>query len=186
MQKLILVALAASAAATPAFAQDGSFNGPRAEVIAGWDHADVPGGEMRNGLTYGGAIGYDVQRGSTVFGVEGEITGSTIKDESQPAANTTFKGTLGRDLYVGGRIGFTATPNVLLYAKAGYTNQRSNIEYRSPTFNQDAGATDGGYRLGAGAEVKLSGKTYLKGEYRYSDYGDGQRHQVVGGLGIRF
>lgn len=186
MQKLILAAFAACAAATPALAQDQSFNGPRAEVIVGWDHANVPGGDMRDGVTYGGAIGYDVQRGNTVFGIEGEITGSTLKEDLQITPDTSFRGTLGRDLYVGGRIGFVAGSNTLLYAKAGYTNLRSNVEYRSPTEDQAVSGIDGGYRLGAGAEVRLTDKAYLKTEYRFSDYGGGERHQLVGGVGLRF
>ncbi|MBO9621483.1 MAG: porin family protein [Sphingomonas sp.] len=186
MQKLLLAALAASALATPAFAQSQSFEGPRAEVIAGWDHADVPGGDMRDGATYGAALGYDVRRANTVFGIEGEITGSTLKEDLQLAPDTSFRGTLGRDLYIGGRIGIVAGSNTLLYAKAGYTNLRSNVEYHSPTENQDASGIDGGYRLGAGAEVRLTDKAYLKTEYRFSDYGGGERHQLVGGLGIRF
>ena len=50
-----------------------------------------------------------------------------------------------------------------------------------------------GFRVGAGAEFKLSNNMYLKGEYRYSNYGkidgydiDIDRHQVVAGVGIRF
>lgn len=186
MRNLILATLTATAAATPAFAQDTSFTGPRAEAIAGWDHANVPGGDMKDGVTYGGAIGYDVQRGGTVFGIEGEITGSTLKDDSRITPDTRFKGEVGRDLYVGGRLGLVASPNTLIYAKAGYTNLRTHVAYSSPTTNYDGSGTDGGYRLGAGAEYRLGGKAYLKSEYRYSDYGGGARHQVVGGLGVRF
>lgn len=187
MRKLIFAALAASAAATPALAQDAPFSGPRAEVIAGWDHASsAADGEMHDALTYGGAIGYDLQRGNTVFGIEGEITGSTLKQTVQSPPDTRFRATVGRDLYIGGRVGVAVNPNTLLYAKAGYTNLRNQIEYQTATVDQKYGAIEGGYRLGAGAEVKLTDKAYLKTEYRYSDYGSDGRHQVVGGLGIRF
>ncbi|NWM24984.1 porin family protein, partial [Escherichia coli] len=46
--------------------------------------------------------------------------------------------------------------------------------------------------LGAGAEVKLTDKVYVKGEYRYSKYNDdnagidAKRHQVLAGVGVRF
>ncbi|NIJ21855.1 outer membrane immunogenic protein [Sphingomonas naasensis] len=186
MRTLTLITLAASAAASPAFAQDAPFNGPRVEIIAGWDHSNLPTADMSDGLTYGGAIGYDVQRGNTVFGVESEITGSTIDRGHQITPDTSIRGAIGRDLYVGGRVGVAVAPNTLIYAKGGYTNVRSYLDYHSPTFNQDGSGIQGGYRVGAGAEVKLTEKTYIRSEYRYSDYGGNDRHQVVGGVGIRF
>ena len=68
-------ALASAAFATPALAQndDHPFTGPRAEAIAGWDHVvdDSDYGASRDGVTYGGALGYDVQLGKVVLGVEG-------------------------------------------------------------------------------------------------------------------
>ena len=197
MRKLILVALAASAAATPAFAQDATFTGPRAEAIVGWDHVsdDSISNGSRDGVVYGGQLGYDYQAGKAVFGVEGEVTGATTKDEAFGvlAAGDRLKVSAGRDLYVGGRIGFVAGSRALIYAKGGYTNARFNTEY-----NADANSaikehdTVDGWRLGAGAEVKLNDKVYLKGEYRYSKYDsdssgvDAKRHQVLGGVGVRF
>lgn len=185
MRTLIFMVLAASTAATPALAQDGDFSGPRAEAIIGWDNSNVPLGEASDGLVYGGALGYDLQRGNTVFGIEGEITGTTTKGEA-PAPNSIWRGSLDRDLYVGGRVGFTVTPNTLIYAKAGYTNLRARVEIESSTDPYRGSGITGGYRLGAGTELKLGGKAYLKGEYRYSDYGGSGRHQIVSGLGIRF
>ena len=48
-------------------------------------------------------------------------------------------------------------------------------------------------RLGAGLEQKLGTNTFVKAEYRYSNYKeiedfdiDADRHQVVAGVGIRF
>ncbi|MDT8758991.1 porin family protein [Sphingomonas psychrotolerans] len=197
MRKLILAALAASAAATPAFAQDATFTGPRAEAIVGWDHVsdDSISNGSRDGVVYGGQLGYDYQAGKAVFGVEGEVTGATTKDEAFGvlAAGDRLKVSAGRDLYVGGRIGFVAGSRALIYAKGGYTNARFNTEY-----NADANSaikehdTVDGWRLGAGAEVKLNDKVYLKGEYRYSKYDsdssgvDAKRHQVLGGVGVRF
>ena len=44
-----------------------------------------------------------------------------------------------------------------------------------------------GIRAGAGAQIGLGSRAYLRTEYRYSNYQDGvDRHQVVGGLGLRF
>ncbi|PVX28003.1 outer membrane protein [Sphingomonas pokkalii] len=201
--KLSIVALVASSAVgAPAFAQsqDQSFAGSHAEVIAGWDRVNDKSSfdASRDGVTFGGNIGYDIQRGSTVFGVEGEVTGSSISDRSSNVLNAgdRLRVKAGRDLYVGGRLGFLAGPNTLLYAKAGYTNAQFITDYSSPNSTPalDLRARDnlGGWRLGAGAEFKLTNQVFAKAEYRYSNYGsqangvDPERHQIVTGIGVRF
>lgn len=196
MRKLILAALAASAAATPALAQDASFSGPRAEAIVGWDHVgdDSISNGSRDGVVYGGQLGYDYQAGNTVFGVEGEVTGASTKDTANGVlvAGDRLKVSAGRDLYVGGRVGFVAGNRALIYAKGGYTNARFDTHYTSTTSDIEDHDTVDGWRLGAGTEVKLNDKVYLKGEYRFSKYDsdsagvNAERHQVVGGVGIRF
>jgi outer membrane immunogenic protein len=194
----MLIAGTALSTAAPAFAQDGDpgFNGPRAEAIVGWDHVvdDSIYGAKKDGVTYGGQIGYDIQRGSTVFGIEGEITGASTRerDNNVLVAGDSLRVKAGRDLYAGARLGFVAGDRALIYAKGGYTNARIATEYSSPTLNIDDGQNLDGWRLGAGAELKLTDRVYAKGEYRYSNYGSGdngadlKRHQVVGGLGVRF
>lgn len=201
--KLFTAALIASAVfAAPAFAQDSdpSFTGPRVEGIVGWDHVkdDSVYGASKDGVVYGGAIGYDYQAGNTVFGVEGEITGATTRDRDNGVlvAGDSLRVKADRDLYVGGRLGFVVGGRTLLYAKGGYTNAGFDTRYTSPNSTPAIDIHDkdhvDGWRLGAGAEVKLTDKFYLKGEYRYSDYGsdnngiDAKRHQVVGGVGVRF
>ena len=110
---------------------------------------------------------------------------SVIADSLPGLESTGFSGSIGRDLYAGGRVGLAVGAGTLLYAKGGYTNVGGRFALRSPLLNYDGEGNEGGWRVGAGAEVRLAGKTYLKSEYRYSDYGS-SRHQVVTGLGIRF
>lgn len=180
MKTVIFAATAAAALSlsAPAMAQDyAPFTGPRAEVIVGYDKLDTNDGVIGNpdGLLYGAALGYDFQAGNVVLGIEGEVTESTGKTEF-----VGFDVDVARDLYVGGRVGVAMDAGSLLYAKAGYTNARLSTD--------GAGGDNGdGVRVGAGVEYKVGGQLYLKGEYRYSNYeGDVERHQVVGGLGIRF
>lgn len=178
MRILATTALALVAAtATPAFAQDSSFQGPRAEVIGGWDRVQG-NGESASGFAYGGAIGYDLQRGGVVFGVDAETTGSTAKSTD---AGVTLKA--GRDLYAGVRAGVVVAPNTLLYAKGGYTNGRVIGEAGNVRVSDNLD----GFRLGAGVERKFGERFYGKVEYRYSNYSqDVERHQVLAGLGVRF
>lgn len=171
MRLFAVSALALATLATPAFAQEaaGPFSGPRAEVVAGWDHAGSYG-EGKSGLAYGGAIGIDAQVNHVVIGLEGEITGATTKEDGVSA---------GRDLYAGMRFGYVVTPTTLVYVKGGYSNARISID--------DDGANFDGYRFGAGVERNF-GRFYGKVEYRYSRYEDAElnRDQVMAGVGIRF
>ncbi len=204
---LLATALAATTAlASPALAQDEtdpSFTGPRAEAIAGWDRVDdgaSSGSQASDGVVYGGAAGYDFQLGHAVLGFEGEVTGSTNKDTANGVIVTgdSFRVKAGRDLYVGGRVGFLAGPRTLIYAKGGYTNARINTRYTNGPTTANVSEDADGWRAGAGVEYLISRNIYVKGEYRYSNYNsingpngasadiDLDRHQVVGGVGVRF
>ena len=200
---LLAAALAASTAlATPAFAQDANapFTGPRVEGVVGWDRLDDganSGTEASDGVVYGGQVGYDFQVGSAVLGIEGEATGSTNKDTTNGivAVGDQFRVSAGRDLYVGGRVGFVVGERALIYAKGGYTNARINTRYSLGTATTEDHADAEGWRAGAGVEFSLSNNLYAKAEYRYSNYSnidgtnadiDLDRHQVVAGLGVRF
>ena len=125
-----------------------------------------------------------------LLGIEGEVSDSDARacDGSRSAADPRFCVKAGRDLYVGGRVGTVVGGRSLLYAKAGYTNARVKLTQDGGTgqITLDRTALDG-VRVGGGAEVALSQNTFLKAEYRYSNYEAGlERHQVVGGFGVRF
>ena len=193
--------LAASALATPAFAQDARapFTGAHAEGVIGYDNVSSGSdrsSESSDGLLYGGAIGYDYQlHGGLVIGADAELTGSTTdtRANSLIAPGDTFKIDAGRDIYVGGKLGYAVSPKAMIYGKGGYTNARVNTHYISGTTQVDDHDDLDGWRIGAGVQYNLASNIYVKGEYRYSHYGnlrgydvDLDRNQVVGGLGIRF
>lgn len=171
MKKLIIASVAALGFASPALAQesDASFSGFRLEAIAGIDRVNVDG-DGASGVAYGVAAGYDFGGSSALFGIDAEATFSTTDNCCADA---------GRDLYVGGRIGTPIGSGAQIYAKAGYTNARAETYYGD--YNLD------GVRLGAGVELQVQGKLFVKGEYRYSNYELGfERHQVLAGVGTRF
>ncbi len=199
MRKLVFAALVATTAAVPAIAQDRApFTGPRIEGVAGWDRIGDGTGQdagSSDGVVYGGAVGYDFQAGGAVIGAEAELTGSTTdtRADSLLVAGDRLTLDAGRDIYVGGRIGFVAGDRALLYAKAGYTNARLKTDYNIGATRVEDGINLDGYRVGAGAEYQLSPRMYLKGEYRYANYSEAEglevdldRHQVLGGIGVRF
>ena len=113
MRKLAMATAAAAFGAmlaAPAMAQDCPFAGGRVEALAGYDNVQDGGdgsSEGTSGFTYGGLVGYDFQRGNTVFGLEGELTDATTSTRTYNAlaAGDRFSVEAGRDIYLGGRIG---------------------------------------------------------------------------------
>ena len=194
MRKHLLAALLAGSFAAPAFAQDGApFTGPRVEGIVGWDRSQVEDVDREDGVAYGVGVGYDFQMGDAVLGVEAEAADSTTDrcavDIDLTGDELCFKAK--RDLYVGGRVGAVVGSNTLLYGKAGYTNARYGLDYEDG-IDGDAGDFSeaenlDGVRVGGGLEHAIGPNSFVKAEYRYSNYEAGvERHQVVTGFGFRF
>jgi outer membrane immunogenic protein len=153
---VIGAALALSAlVAAPAMASD--FAGPRVEVTAGAD--DVKNGVDTTAITYGAALGYDLQFGKVVAGID--ATAANVFDKA--------------DLGVGARLGYVLNENVLAFTRVGYTNlERPAVELE-------------GITLGGGLEVNVAGPVYGKIEYRYTDFDAGVgRHGGLVGVGFRF
>ncbi|AKQ41902.1 membrane protein [Aurantiacibacter atlanticus] len=221
----ILASASATAIAVPASAQDNSaFTGPRIEGIAGYDISKA-GSDVDNdlndeddqsidGFMYGVGIGYDFAVNNIVLGVEAELTDSTAKSEIDDGdlEDLGFGARLktGRDLYLGARAGVLANPRTLIYVKGGYTNARFDLLADDGSTEIETDLDLDGFRVGAGAEYALSENSFVKLEYRYSNYSEGEfdfedndffdddtgesgrfdadldRHQVAVGFGYRF
>lgn len=217
MRKLcVALMLAGSAVATPALAQstNPTFTGPRVEGTIGYD-ALAAGSSVDNdngrddqsvdGLLYGVGLGYDIAVGGALIGAEAELSDSTGKSDRNDYTDDFGYGRVeaGRDIYLGARAGILARPDTLVYVKGGYTNAKLNILAGNSDVETDNSFELDGWRLGAGAEHALSPNSYVKLEYRYSkyeegdiDYADGastatfdvdtDRHQVAASYGFRF
>ena len=214
----LLVAGSAIAMAAPAAAQDNSpFTGPRVEVVGGYDvskagssiddDVNEDNDQSIEGVVYGVGLGYDFNAGGVVLGLEGELTDSTADVEFDDG---DFEGfglgdvNAGRDLYVGARVGTKLNDDLLLYAKGGYTNATFDIRTTDGVDDFEAQIDTDGWRAGLGLEYALSGNSFAKVEYRYSNYSSAEidyegdtpdtdlgeidldRHQVMVGFGMRF
>jgi outer membrane immunogenic protein len=192
MRYYVLAAAVAAAISAPVSAQDAPFTGLRVEGLVGYERPSVESSAF-DGVTYGVGAGYDFQLGGIVAGVEAELSDSSA---SECIGNFDVTGDkacfrTGRDIYAGARLGAAISPSMLLYAKAGYTNTRLNLEYDAgPTVvggDFGGGENVDGLRAGAGAEFAIGSRSFLKTEYRYSNYENGyEKHQIVGGFGFRF
>ena len=123
---------------------------------------------------------------NVVGGVEAAATLSNVRFSNGDVLNGGYLRER-REIDLAGRLGTTVTPNTLLYGKIGY----ANLQVREA--ETVAGITSGqlrdldGLLLGAGAEVQVSPKAYIKSEYRYTDYARGYSgNAIMTGLGIRF
>ncbi len=215
-------------ASSPAFAQDDAqvpatpadaFAGAHIEATFGWDHlaskslkdidatANVTG--SADGVTFGGALGYDFAVTDTVtlgaeFGLYGSSTKWNNTENLVAGSFNTQTVKPGRDLYFATRLGYALSPKTQVFGKAGYTNTHFGVYGTDGNEVLYDGINADGFRLGAGVEHKLTKATYVKLEYDFSHYGSGQfnyaaatpdasnfdlhndQHQVLASVGFRF
>jgi outer membrane immunogenic protein len=113
--------------------------------------------------------------GNFVVGVLGGYDFLSVKGSylSSPAVNGGYEKETG-SAYVGGRIGYLVTPNVLTYTSGGWTNARfTSISQNFGTFNLP-GQTYSGWFFGGGAEMSLGPWLptgfFLRTDYKVSSY----------------
>lgn len=170
---IMAATLAAAALATPAQAEAPQLHGG---VVAGLERTDTgPGGGASDGFYYGVNLGADWSLGPIKAGVEGELGESSARAASLPGqpAQGVFANAVVR-------LSVPVTGGTRVFARGGYAYHRIDRTL-APDFDGH------GYVVGAGAEVDLVGNLSLRGEYRFSNYGQTVRGQhFVAGLNLRF
>ena len=154
----------------PLYNWTGLYIGINGGGALGRGHINAPLGSSRfdvSGPLVGGTIGYNIQTGPWVWGLEGDIDWTDIHGTTSSVTcpgcgiNNSWLAT------VRGRVGY-AFNNVLPYVTGGLAVGDVNVSV--PGFS---GATDtqAGYAVGGGLEFALGGKWTAKGEYLYVDLG---------------
>ena len=144
----------------------------------------------------GAQLGYNIQSGAFVFGVEGDIgtfglkvngAGSSkypVNSFPVSTANTFTVTTSTEADWLGtvrGRLGY-ATSNLLIYVTGGlafsdikvsnsFSDNRAGGGFAGATGASSASKLTTGWALGGGVEMALSRNWTLKGEYLYVDLG---------------
>jgi outer membrane immunogenic protein len=140
-----------------------------------------------NGFVGGAQAGYNWQSGMTVFGLEGDLQYNGMKGS---AVRCCFLNAVNNDNFqfneafkaswlatVRGRVGFLATPDILLYVTGGLAagdQQFSDSRTAPTTIETYAGSVNTskvGWTVGAGVEGVISGNWTAKLEYLYVDLG---------------
>lgn len=152
------------------------------------------------GLRLGGYAGYNWQIGRWLYGLEIDAAWSNATDTHKgvpgceivcnagfpgPGLDSSFIRTLW-DASLRPRVGYLVMPEMLVYGTAGVALQRIDVSGTcantfddplclfSPPFavkTQTDGHTLAGWTIGGGIEHKF-GAWLLRGEYRYSDFGN--------------
>ncbi len=144
-----------------------------------------------DGWLGGGFAGYNYDTGTgIVAGVEADLGYSGVRGSN---AGTEVKS--GMDGSLRARLGYAMTPEILVYGTAGGAGKRVSVTEGGV---KDS-ATALGWTAGAGTEVKVTENMFVRGEYRYSDYGtdnfvtgsgarsvDSSDHKVQFGVGFHF
>lgn len=145
--------------------------------------------ENFNGFTIGKFAGYNFSFDNIVVGVEGDIT-YNWNDNRYHAFGT--HGDVGTNLggSLRGRLGY-AVDRTLVYATGGWAVTRGFID--TPTGDEDRNFN--GWTLGAGVDWAVTDNIFVRGEYRYTDYGDQKisgikvdldHHQALFGVAYKF
>ncbi len=160
----------------PAFTWSGVYIG--GQVGYGWGTSNVydnttgftPGNLSQSGVVGGLHVGYNYQVSQFVFGLEGDVNGSSESDNNYDAG-LSYGIRKNIDASIRGRIGY-AFDRVLIYATGGgaYGNFHTSL-------SDNLGAYDSfntgriGWTAGAGIEYAIDNNWSVRAEYRYTDYG---------------
>ncbi|MBN9235198.1 MULTISPECIES: outer membrane protein [Phyllobacteriaceae] len=118
----------------------------------------------KNGFVGGAFAGYNWQQDNFVYGVEGDLGYNGTKGSSND-----FKAKSGLEGSLRARLGYSVSPNILLYGTAGGAAEKLKVT------DQLAGVSDSkamlGWTAGVGTDIKLTDNVFGRVEYRYTDYG---------------
>ncbi len=163
-----------------------------------------------DGAVGGVHLGYNIQRGRVVFGIEGDYTKTTAEIDTLASYNIRIKGNYAHDIATGtkatntqldtlasvrGRLGYTSN-KTLLYVTGGIawaeldinTEKTLYADHYTHTHNYSSSSSSSesvtGYVIGAGAEHMIVNGFSLRGEvlhYEFDDKGYDFNSTVVRG-----
>ncbi len=192
-----------SRAGSPAIGWGGGYIGGDVGVRSSnekWTTTDVPffGGppNVQNANELGSSAlrgafhaGYNVQAGAIVVGLEGDFgfgrSKKSVADQPgtfepyQPFSPDSLAAELSWDASLRARLGYLATPSLLLYGTGGAAWQRASLSSTCFTTggwcvanrSESYSKTLNGWTLGVGAEAILASHWIGRIEYRHSDFG---------------
>jgi outer membrane immunogenic protein len=159
-----------------------------------WGKADLssPAGtfttDTQHGYLAGITLGYNLQTGVWVWGIEGDVDYAWVKGNAVNTVGTGCAGGGGCDIKntffatARGRIGY-AWDRFLPYLTGGAAF--ANAKISSPAGTSDT-RTNIGWTVGAGVEYAFLGNWSAKAEYLYADLGNGSCDASVCGVEVDY
>jgi len=196
MKRFVLASAIAALIAVPALAADMPVKAPAPGPVSygynwsgfyigahgggGWSEkcfvdnvAGADGCHDGDGWLGGGQIGFNVQSGQFVFGVEFSGSWADIGGSHTGllAPNGTYTSDVNTILMLTGRVGMTFD-RMLLYVTGGGALARHEFEYASGGFVDSVKQNRTGWTVGAGLEWGITPNWSIAGQYNYVDLGD--------------
>jgi len=122
------------------------------------------------GVIGGVHIGHNWQVNQFVFGLEGEVDGTTLNKTIQPAVYFSSRTRAPVQGSIRGRVG-VAFDRTLLYATGGLVYAAILNSYSVLGAQNDFRTTRSGWTVGGGIEYAVTNNWSLRAEYRYSNFG---------------
>lgn len=178
----VLSSAGVAQAATPG--HTGNWNGAYLGLEAGygWGSIKQPYGDVggpivsteanasQGGGVVGGYMGYNwLFAPSWLVGVEGNMDWSGISGDDNGSAGDINAFDQQWEGSLRGRLGYLATPSVLLYMTGGYSWMDASLKAKT-ALPESHTATFDGWTLGGGAEWEIDPSMALRLQYRYTDY----------------
>jgi outer membrane immunogenic protein len=164
----------------------------------------VSANSSSSGLLGGAQVGYNWQYGATVFGVEGDFSGTNLQSSNTGASGFSNTTSAYWTSTVTGRLGY-AFDRALIYGKGGLAIADEKDTVTSPgggLFSSTGAATQTGWTAGGGVEYALDPHWSAKVEYDYLGLGsqsvpaalpggapgsvDLNIQRLIGGINYRF
>lgn len=125
-------------------------------------------GYGNSGYLIGGTVGYNMQMGNFVYGVEGDLSYADVGGDFGDLFGFGFNGKSEGDYFatIRGRLGYSMD-RVLLFGTAGIAFANLDVETPAGNFSDDMV----GYTVGGGLEYGITQHLTTKIEYLYSDFG---------------
>jgi outer membrane immunogenic protein len=130
-----------------------------------------------NGVVGGAHVGYNLQVGQLVAGVEGDVDGTGYSG-SRGGGFATVTASIPVQGSIRGRLG-VALDRALLYVTGGAAFAGLDTTYATFTGFDSFGRTLTGWTVGGGIEYGLTANWSIRAEYRYADYGSFRDYPVA-------
>ena len=172
-----------------------AWAGPYAGVTLGYGFgghvkAKDQGVDTKTDGFIGGAFGgYNWQQDNFVYGAEADLGYNGTK-----GSNDGLKAKGGVEGSLRARLGYSVTPEILLYGTGGLAAKNQKIE--DSVTGVDDSKTMLGWTAGLGTDIKITDNVFGRVEYRYTDFGShsfgdegkvkSSDNRVTFGVGMKF